>query len=50
MLATGGSLIATIDILKGMGVKDIRILSLIAAPEGIKNIHDKHSDVSIYVA
>ena len=38
MLATGGSIIKTIEILKGKGVKDIRIISLIAAPEGIKRV------------
>lgn len=50
MLATGGSIIYTIDYLKGLGVKDITVMCIIAAPEGIKAIMDKHPEVSIYVA
>lgn len=50
MLATGGSIIYTIDYLKSLGVKNITVMSIIAAPEGIKAILDKHSDISIYVA
>lgn len=50
MLATGGSIIYTIDYLKSLGVKDITVMSIIAAPEGIKAILDKHNDVAIYVA
>lgn len=50
MLATGGSIIYTIDYLKKLGVTNITIMCIIAAPEGIKNIESKHSDVSIYVA
>lgn len=50
MLATGGSILATIQILKEKGCTDIRIISLIAAPEGIKAIHEKYPEVAIYVA
>lgn len=50
MLATGGSLIATIDVLKANGCKDIRAMVLVAAPEGIKNISEAHPDVKIYTA
>lgn len=50
MLATGGSLIATIDILKASGCKDIRAMVLVAAPEGIKNVTQAHPDVRIYTA
>lgn len=50
MLATGGSIIYTIDYLKSLGVKDITVMSIIAAPEGIKAILDKHNDIAIYVA
>src|SRR5690554_644233 len=50
MLATGGSLISTIDLLKKAGSTEIRALVLVAAPEGIKKVLDKHPDVSIYTA
>lgn len=50
MLATGGSIIYTIDYLKGLGVTDITVMCIIAAPEGIKFVTEKHEDVSIYVA
>ncbi|VWL85201.1 uracil phosphoribosyltransferase [Oceanivirga miroungae] len=50
MLATGGSIIYTIDYLKKLGVKNITVMCIIAAPEGIKNIEEKHSDISLYVA
>ena len=50
MLATGGSIIYTIDYLKGLGVKDITVMWIIAAPEGLKLVTEKHEDVSIYVA
>lgn len=49
MLATGGSTCAAIEILRAKGVKDIKIMSLIAAPEGIKLIEEKYPDVKIYV-
>ncbi|WP_156298936.1 uracil phosphoribosyltransferase [Streptobacillus canis] len=50
MLATGGSIIYTIDYLKSIGVKNISVLSIIAAPEGILAIKDKHDDVDLYIA
>jgi len=50
MLATGGTLIATIDLLKKAGCKIIKGLFLVAAPEGIARVTQKHPDVDIYVA
>jgi len=50
MLATGGSAIATIDILKEWGAPRIKYLGIIAAPEGIKALHKAHPDVPIYMA
>ncbi|GGK07431.1 uracil phosphoribosyltransferase [Pseudomonas matsuisoli] len=50
MLATGGSMIATIDMLKKAGSKDIRALVLVAAPEGIAAVEKAHPDVTIYTA
>lgn len=50
MLATGGTLLATIDLLKESGCKIIKGLFLVAAPEGIKQVEDNHPDVEIYVA
>ena len=49
MLATGGSIRVAVAALKRWGVRDVRVLSVIAAPEGIKALHDEHPDVSIYV-
>lgn len=50
MLATGGSMIATIDLLKQEGCQVIKILVLVAAPEGIKAIEDAHPDIELYTA
>lgn len=50
MLATGGSAIYAIDYLKERGVKDIEFLCIIAAPEGLKKVQEKHPDVNIYAA
>jgi len=50
MLATGGTLIATIDLLKESGCKTIKGLFLVAAPEGLAKVEEKHPDVDIYVA
>lgn len=50
MLATGGTLIATIDLIKQSGCKTIKGLFLVAAPEGIANVEKKHPDVDIHVA
>ena len=49
MLATGGSAIAAIDLLKKRGIKKIRFLCLIAAPEGIEKLQTAHPDVNIFV-
>ena len=50
MLATGGSAVATVDILKDWGVSKIKFVALIAAPEGIEFFHSTHPDVPIHVA
>ncbi len=50
MLATGGSFLATVDLLKKAGCKRIMGLFLVASPEGIKAVHEKHPDVELYVA
>jgi uracil phosphoribosyltransferase len=50
MLATGGTLVATIDLLKEAGCGQIRGLFLVAAPEGIQRLEKAHPDVDIYVA
>lgn len=50
MLATGGSAVAAIDILKRWGVTKIKFVGLIAAPEGIQNLSSHHPDVPIHVA
>ncbi|PLX99324.1 MAG: uracil phosphoribosyltransferase [Desulfuromonas sp.] len=50
MLATGGSLIATINMLKEAGCKNIKGLFLVAAPEGIARLDQTHPDVDLYVA
>jgi uracil phosphoribosyltransferase len=49
MLATGGSSVATVDILKRWGVKRIKYLGLIAAPEGVERLSTAHPDVPIHV-
>jgi uracil phosphoribosyltransferase len=50
MLATGGTLVATIDMLKEAGCRDIIGIFLVAAPEGIRRLQQCHPDVDIYVA
>ena len=50
MIATGGSVIMAIDALKKRGAKDIRLVGLVAAPEGINKIQELHPDVDIYLA
>ena len=50
MLATGGSLIAAIDVLKKAGCKNIKSVNIIAVPEGIEKVKAAHPDVDIYVA
>lgn len=48
MLATGGSAVAAIQILKDRGARNFKIMSLIAAPEGIKVVRERHPEVEIY--
>lgn len=50
MLATGGSAVATIDILKKWGVRNIKFMGLIGAPEGIHLVQAHHPDVPIHLA
>lgn len=50
MLATGGSASAGINFLKQRGANQIRLMCLIAAPEGVKQVQEAHPDVDIYVA
>ena len=49
MLATGGYSVAAIQMLKDRGVKNIRFMCIIAAPEGVKRMQEAHPDVDIYV-
>ena len=50
MLATGGSAVATADILKNWGVKKIKFVGLIGAPEGINRMQQAHPDIPIHLA
>ncbi len=50
MLATGGSAIAAVEVLKHWGVTRIKFVGLLAAPEGIQALHERHPDVAIHVA
>lgn len=50
MLATGGSMVAAIELLKKNGAKQIRSMCLIAAPEGIQAVQQAHPEVPIYTA
>ena len=49
MLATGGSAAAGVQLVKDWGANNIRMLSIIAAPEGISALHEQHPDVPIFV-
>lgn len=49
MLATGGSCAAAIELLKEKGVKNIRFLCIIAAPEGVERMQREHPDVDMYI-
>ena len=49
MLATGGSAVAAIQMLKEKGVKNIRFMCIIAAPEGVKRMQEAHPDVEVYI-
>jgi uracil phosphoribosyltransferase len=48
MLATGGSAQAALDLVKAAGGVDVRLLSIVAAPEGVAHVQQTHPDVSIY--
>jgi len=50
MLATGGSAVATVDVLKRWGVTNIKFVGILAAPEGIKLMHTHHPEVPIHLA
>ena len=50
MLATGGSAIAAINSIKERGAKNIKLVCLVGAPEGVKAINDAHPDVTVYLA
>jgi len=50
MLATGGSAVATVDILKEWGVQRIKFLGILAAPEGVKAMQEAHPDVPLHLA
>jgi len=50
MLATGGSAVATVDVLKRWGVKKIKFVGIIGAPEGIQHLQHHHPEVPIYLA
>ncbi len=50
MLATGGSAIAAIDTVKSRGAKNIKLVNLVGAPEGVKAVEEAHPDVDIYLA
>jgi uracil phosphoribosyltransferase len=50
MLATGGSAVATVDVLKRWGARRIKFVGIIAAPEGVRRLAEAHPDVAIHVA
>jgi uracil phosphoribosyltransferase len=50
MLATGGSAVAAVDILKRWGVKKIKFVGILAAPQGIENLQIHHPDIPIHIA
>lgn len=50
MLATGGTMVATIEMLKQKGCKKIKALTLVAAPQGIQKVQENHDDVEIFTA
>ena len=50
MLATGGSAIAAINSIKKRGAKNIKLVCLVGAPEGVKAVNEAHPDVTIYLA
>ncbi|PWV82921.1 uracil phosphoribosyltransferase [Halomonas sp. A11-A] len=50
MLATGGTMVATLDMLRERGCKQMKVIVLVAAPEGIKRVQDAYPDIEIYTA
>jgi uracil phosphoribosyltransferase len=50
MLATGGTLVATVDMLKAAGATRVKGLFLVAAPEGLRALEARHPDVEVYTA
>lgn len=50
MLATGGSTVAALDLLKGSGAEDIVVICIVTCPEGIALVEEAHPDVKIYAA
>ena len=50
MLATGGSAVATVDVLKRWGVRKIKFVGILSAPQGIDNLQHNHPDVPIHIA
>ncbi|WP_022943045.1 uracil phosphoribosyltransferase [Psychromonas hadalis] len=50
MLATGGSMISTLDLIKEQGGTNIKVLILVAAPEGLKALEEAHPDIEVYTA
>ncbi len=50
MLATGGSAVATVDILKRWGAERIKFVGILAAPEGLRNLTSTHPDVDVHIA
>ena len=50
MLATGGSAVAAIQLLKDRGAKNIRLVCLVGCPEGVKAVQEAHPDVDVYLA
>jgi uracil phosphoribosyltransferase len=50
MLATGGSAIAALDLLSERGAKRVRLVSLVAAPEGIARVHEQYPSLPVFTA
>jgi uracil phosphoribosyltransferase len=48
MLATGGSAVAAIDLIKAAGARTIRMICIVAAPEGVRLVETRHPDVAVY--
>ena len=50
MLATGGSAVDAVNLIKERGASNIKFMSIIAAPEGVRRVHEAHPDVQLYIA